>query len=71
MASQKRVLLQFGDHSRCIDVPSASGSSKSERELLLNRAGTPRHVQQPSATKLHNIPPSEGRRMGRSFCGLL
>ena len=37
MASQKRVLLQFGDHSRCIDVPSASGSSKSERELVIER----------------------------------
>ena len=37
MASQKRVLLQFGDHNRCIDVPSATQSSKSEQELLIER----------------------------------
>ena len=37
MASQKRVLLQFGDHNHCIDVPSASQSSKSEQELLIER----------------------------------
>ena len=37
MASQKRVLLQFGNHSRYIDIPSTSRSSKSERELLIER----------------------------------
>ena len=37
MASQKRVLLQFDDHNRCIDVPGASQSSKSEWELLIEQ----------------------------------
>ena len=37
MASQKKVLVQFGDHNRSVHVPSASQSSKSERELLIER----------------------------------
>ena len=36
MAEPKRVLLQFGDNSRCAEVPSAS-SLQSERELLIER----------------------------------
>ena len=37
MASQKRVLLQFDDHNRCIDIPGASQSSKSDRELIIEQ----------------------------------
>ena len=37
MASQKRVLVQFGDHNRSGHVPSAYKSSKTEFELLIER----------------------------------
>ena len=37
MASQKRVLVQFGYHNRSGHVPSAYKSSKTEFELLIER----------------------------------
>ena len=37
MASQKRVLVQLGDHNSSVHVPSASQSSKSECELLIEQ----------------------------------
>ena len=37
MASQKRVLVQFGYHNHSGHVPSAYKSSKTEFELLIER----------------------------------
>ena len=37
MASQKRVLVQFGDHNHSGHVPSAYKSLKTEFELLIER----------------------------------
>lgn len=37
MSEQKHALMQFGNNCLCIDVPSASSSRQSEREVFVER----------------------------------